>query len=211
MLVLLLGYGQTKWVAEKIVGLARKDFGLPVIVARTGMIGGHSLTGACAKDDLIALLLQSMVVSGCRPHGFFKITLTPVDFVSSALMNVAFDRGCYGRMFHMIHKQLVSLRDMGDVLESCGYDLRCVRYGDWVDRLRENRDSAIPWQLVAALNPYADHWDTYLSREGQGDVFLRQKEKDLWRTSKMMLSVTVSDLLRQKKFSPPPGLPGGCD
>lgn len=197
----LTGYGQTKWVAEQIVGLARDDFSVPVMIIRAGMIGGHSVTSGCAKDDLLAILLQGMVVSGCKPHGSFQITLSPVDLVSAGTLSVAFRDECYGRAFHMIHSQLISLHDMGDVLEWCGYKLRPVRYSQWVQKLKEDEESTVPWQLVAAINPYLDHWDTYLLREG-ADAFLTKMEKTM-RSAKIMLGGTVNDLVRQGKIPPP--------
>lgn len=187
------------------MNLARTDFNLPVIICRTGMIGGHSVTGACAKDDLIAILLQGMVLTGCRPQGSFKITLSPVDLVSDGIISVAMKEEYYGRVFHMIHSQLVSLQDMGDVLEGCGYELTPVKYSQWCEKLKEKDEAVIAWQLVAALNPYLDHWDTYLVREG-ADAILREKEEGMWRSAKIMLSRTVHDLLRQRKFKSSGGI-----
>lgn len=201
----ILGYGQTKWVAERIVGLARDEFNVPVIIARAGLIGGNSTTGGCASEDLTVFLLKAMVVTGCRPDGAFRITLTPVDLVSHGIVQAAMREECYGSVFHMIHRQLISLQDMADVLELCGYKLSPLKYREWVERLKEkSEEHMVPWQLLASLNPHLDHWDTYLSRGEQCDELLKDKEAELLPSSKVMLSATVVQLLKQGVLEKPP-------
>ena len=44
------GYTQSKWVAEKLVTIAR-DLGFPITIYRPGRISGDSKTGVCNPDD----------------------------------------------------------------------------------------------------------------------------------------------------------------
>ena len=53
------GYGQAKWVAEKLVWEAVSR-GLPVCLYRPGNIGHHSVTGVTNPSDF-----QSMIVDAC--------------------------------------------------------------------------------------------------------------------------------------------------
>lgn len=195
------GYGQTKWVAERIVGQAKHDFGVPVIIIRTGLIGAHSTTGACAKDDLTATFIQGMALTGCRPEGFFKITLTPVDLVSWGMITVGLDEDSYGKVFHMIRKELISLQDIADALEFCSFKLKLVTYSQFCKEMKESKEPLV-WQL-AAVYSYLDHWDTYLVRNG-ADAILEEKEARM-RPQKALLVSIIFDLIRQGKITMPQG------
>ena len=57
------GYTQSKWVAEKLVQLARER-GLPVTVYRPPLIGWHSQTGAFNESDLVCSMLEGCLHLG---------------------------------------------------------------------------------------------------------------------------------------------------
>lgn len=162
------------------------------------------MTGASAKDDLTATFIQGMALTGCRPQGSFKITLTPVDLVSWGMMSVSLDEDRYGKVFHMIRKELISLQDIGDALEFCGFKLRVVTYSQFCTELKECKESMVPWQL-AAVYSYLDHWDTYLVRDG-ADAILEEKEATM-KPQKLLLASIILDLARQGKITMPHCLP----
>ena len=60
------GYGQSKWVSEKLVREAAER-GLQVSVYRPGNISGHSGTGVSNDRDLLGALIVESLRSGCAP------------------------------------------------------------------------------------------------------------------------------------------------
>jgi thioester reductase-like protein len=63
------GYGQTKWVAEKLVATA-SDRGLPVSILQVGRVSGHSQTG-CLQHQRSPLqnaqrLYRAWICARCR-------------------------------------------------------------------------------------------------------------------------------------------------
>ena len=81
--VLFGGYEQSKWVAERLVMLAR-DRGLPVVIYRPGLITGHSRSGVGNTDNLISAILKRCIQLGRAPDMDTFLDMTPVDFVSHA-------------------------------------------------------------------------------------------------------------------------------
>ncbi len=61
------GYGQSKWVAEKLVWQAAER-GLPVTVYRPGNISGHSTDGASNPRDFQGALIAESLRLGLAPH-----------------------------------------------------------------------------------------------------------------------------------------------
>ena len=57
------GYSQTKWVAEKLVRIARNR-GLPVSIYRPGNILGDRQTGSCNPNDFISRMIKGCVQFG---------------------------------------------------------------------------------------------------------------------------------------------------
>ena len=73
------GYGQTKWVTEKLVQEAGRR-GLPVKIHRAGTISGHSLTGAGNISDLLGAIIVESIQLGYAPDvAGWRAEMTPVD------------------------------------------------------------------------------------------------------------------------------------
>ncbi|UJR29135.1 hypothetical protein I4U23_010349 [Adineta vaga] len=63
---LVSGYGQSKWVAEKLITKA-SQLGLPVVIYRLGSICAATDTGACNKNDIHTLFLMAIMKLGYYP------------------------------------------------------------------------------------------------------------------------------------------------
>jgi L-aminoadipate-semialdehyde dehydrogenase len=82
------GYGQTKWVAEKIVLEAGKA-GIPVTITRPGYIVGDSRTGVTNTDDFIWRLVKGCLQLGKVPSISNIINMCSVDYVAKCIAEVA--------------------------------------------------------------------------------------------------------------------------
>src|SRR3954468_18975941 len=133
--VLYGGYTQSKWVAEKLVTIARSR-GLPVAVYRPGLITGHSRTGAWNTDDFMSRLIKSWVELGSAPDLDGALDMTPVDYVRRALVPLSLSDyvsrplrplpppdQSLGSDFHLVTPRPVHLREMVAWIRSGGYPL----------------------------------------------------------------------------------------
>jgi len=96
------GYAQSKWVAEKLVMTAR-DRGIPVCIYRLGTITGHSQTGVSQTNDLICRMIKGFIQLGSAPDLALMMTLTPVDYVSRALIHLSRQKTSLGKAFHLLN------------------------------------------------------------------------------------------------------------
>lgn len=124
------GYTQSKWVAEKLVNIAR-DRGLPVSIYRLGRISGHSKTGAFNPNDFFYRLLIGCVQLGSVPEREFFDSLAPVDYVSKAIVYLSRQQESLGKAFHVLNQELLNLKILFNVVRSFGYPLQQVSDQQW--------------------------------------------------------------------------------
>jgi thioester reductase-like protein len=130
------GYGQSKWVAEKLVREAA-DRGLPARVYRPGNISGHSGTGVSNPRDFQgALLAGSLRLERAPEIEGWRLELTPVDFVANAILTLAEASETAGETFHLANPDPVPARTAFDWLEDLGYPLERVPYTEWLAAVR---------------------------------------------------------------------------
>ncbi len=128
--VLYGGYTQSKWVAEKLAATARRR-GLPVTVYRPGIITGHSGTGAWNTDDFMSRLVKSWIELGCAPDLDGATDMTPVDYVSSAIVRLSLSRQQWGKVYHLVNPRQIHVRELVDWIRSSGYPVEPVPYDRW--------------------------------------------------------------------------------
>jgi amino acid adenylation domain-containing protein/thioester reductase-like protein len=123
-------YGETKWVAEKIIALGRAR-GIPVTIYRPGVIGGHSITGAGNAKDMIWALIKGCIQLGVGPDTASLMDIAPVDYVSKGIVHLAQQPASLGRNFHLAHPAPVSWRELVGMIQQCGYPIRLVGHDEW--------------------------------------------------------------------------------
>ncbi|MBX6763493.1 MAG: non-ribosomal peptide synthetase [Rubrobacteraceae bacterium] len=130
------GYGQSKWVAEKLVRQAAER-GLPVSVYRPGNISGHSESGASNPHDLLTTLLAGSLQTGLAPRAAdWSLEMSPVDFVAGAILQLADDPEAIGGTFHLANPDPVEAEKVFDWLEEAGHPLERVPLREWLEELR---------------------------------------------------------------------------
>jgi amino acid adenylation domain-containing protein/thioester reductase-like protein len=134
------GYGQSKWVAEKLVWEAAGR-GLPVRVYRPGNISGHSVTGASnPRDFLGALIAESLRIGAAPDIEGWRMEMTPVNFVAEAVCHLAAEPGAPGRVFHLANPDPPPAPEVFSWLEEMGYRLERLPYFQWLEARREKAD-----------------------------------------------------------------------
>jgi thioester reductase-like protein len=147
--VLYGGYSQSKWVAEKMVAVARSR-GLPVTVYRPGGIAGDSRTGSSDPGSFLSRALRSYIELGAMPRLRFEVDMVPVDFVARAVLALARDPESRGRTFHLTGSDPISLERLALLVRELGYPLEEIPYLDWVERLQR----ASTGERRTALSPF---------------------------------------------------------
>lgn len=124
------GYTQSKWVAEKVVTIARER-GLPVTVYRPGLIIGHSRSGAWNTSDVTSRMLKSWIELGAAPDVEATIDMTPVDYVSRAIVRLSRLDDTLGRIYHLANPRPVSAQELIVWIRALGYRLQAIPYDTW--------------------------------------------------------------------------------
>ncbi|ODA76923.1 hypothetical protein RJ55_07439 [Drechmeria coniospora] len=136
---LLDGYGQTKWVAEMLVYEAGRR-GIPVKVYRPGTISGHSVTGSTNTYDLLnALFVESLHLGVAPEVDGWLAEMTPVDFVSNAIVTLANHPCTKQRLYHLGDPNPVSANEVFASLEALGYPTEKLPFDEWVTLWGEKR------------------------------------------------------------------------
>ena len=139
----VLGYSQSKWVAEQLVAAAGAR-GLPVTIHRAPFITGHSATGAWNSDDFICRLVRGIVALGAMPDLTASMDLVPVDYVARAIVRLAREPASTGQRFHLGARAEVPWSALGPWLAAQGHAVRRVPYAAWLALLPPLRGTDHP-------------------------------------------------------------------
>lgn len=138
---LLDGYGQSKWVAEQLV-LEASRRGIPTRILRAGTISGHSATGAANAWDLLSAVIVESVQLGYAPDvEGWRAEMTPVDFVSKAILHLSNETEATQTVFHLGDPTPVDTNVVFNDLEELGYPTRPLDFDKWVALWNEKRGS----------------------------------------------------------------------
>lgn len=134
---IFLGYSQTKWVAEKLVKIASQR-GLPVTIYRPPLIAGDSKTGICNTHDFINLMIKGCLQMGYFPDVDYMLDMSPVDYVSKAVVYLSRQETSIGKAFHLQHPQPASLKSLVEWIRTFGFSLEMIPYEQWQRELINN-------------------------------------------------------------------------
>jgi amino acid adenylation domain-containing protein/thioester reductase-like protein len=137
------GYAQSKWVAEHLVTQASTT-GIPVCIYRPGMVTGHSQTGICNPSDLMSRFLRSLIQLKLAPDLNWMIDMTPVDYVSQAIVHLSRQPTSLGQSFHLVNSTPLSLTQLITDLKSLGQVVEPVQYSQWQTKLKNSQNALSP-------------------------------------------------------------------
>lgn len=130
------GYGQSKWVGEKLLKTAHLR-GIPVYIYRPGMISGHSQTGASDTNQILARLIKGFIQQGIAPNIDVIIDMTPVDYVSQAIVHLSKQKESQGKSFNLVNSLPLHLRELVKVICSLGYPIEQTEYVQWESKMSD--------------------------------------------------------------------------
>jgi thioester reductase-like protein len=128
------GYAQSKWVAERLVAIARQR-GLPVTTYRPSFVGWDATTGVAAKRNFVSALIKGCVEMGVAPAFDLMIDVSPVDFVAGAIVHLAASADTAGKVFHLGHPNPVVWPEVMKACFELGHVVRLEDYTAWRPKL----------------------------------------------------------------------------
>lgn len=142
------GYGQSKWVCEKVIMEAAKR-GLSGWIVRPGYVLGHSSTGVTNTDDFIWRMVKGCLQLGTRPDINNSVNLVPVDHVALivSLSAITVDPAEPFKVAQVTGHPRIRFNELLGALPIYGYNVAQTSYVDWRTKLEqhvmETQDNAL--------------------------------------------------------------------
>lgn len=144
------GYDESKWVAERLVELARER-GVPATIYRPGNIAGHSGTGVVSTGHLVSAMIKGCIRLGVAPDSDSYVDVVPVDYVSRALVHISLSDSAGGQNFHLVNPVATRWSDIVDGLRALGYPIRTVSLADWRTAIRSDPGPENPMRVFLPM------------------------------------------------------------
>ncbi|KAJ2058575.1 large subunit of alpha-aminoadipate reductase [Coemansia sp. S146] len=144
---LMSGYGQSKWVAERLLMHARQC-GWPVAIVRPGYVLGDSRSGATNADDFLWRLAKGCAQLQLSPVMANPVNVCPVDYVADVVAAAAsHPRALEHLVYHVFNHAGFRFHDIFDLMRAFGYPMADAEYMRWRGVLMEStldeKDSAL--------------------------------------------------------------------
>ncbi|KAK5710241.1 large subunit of alpha-aminoadipate reductase [Elasticomyces elasticus] len=149
---LATGYGQTKWVSEKLIAEASKR-GLSSVIIRSGYVLGDTNTGISNTDDFLVRMLKGCVQIGSRPDVGNTINMVPVTHVARLINATAFygEKGSVSQV--EAHPRLTFNEFLG-TLSTYGYKVPLEPYDVWKAKVEKYVEQESDHEELALLGLY---------------------------------------------------------
>jgi myxalamid-type nonribosomal peptide synthetase MxaA len=153
---LVNGYAQSKWVAEKLVRLAR-DRGFQVSIYRPATVAGDSRSGIWNTEDFMCRLIKACIQLGYAPVERVHMDIAPVDYISRSVVALSLLPDSIGACFHLNHPTPPYSDELIDGFSRSGYRLDRIPYRDWVKKVLETGEAnRKDFALLPLLSMFSD-------------------------------------------------------
>ena len=144
-----LAYSETKWVSEKLVGIAQKR-GLHTVIYRPGDITGAS-NGIWEMDDMVSRMIVGTIQMQAIPRTSYCMHMTPVDFVADAICCISRKPEAMDQAFNLVNPTPVPVKKAVSYIRAHGYPVRYISFGAWKSKLKQATASENALTLLACL------------------------------------------------------------
>lgn len=146
-------YPESKWVAEKLVTMARAR-GVPAVIYRPGMMMGHSETGACHETDYLLVALRGFLHLGLMPEFPEIMNSVPIDYAAEVLVHLFQQESSIGKTFHIWNPNAVTTHQVYEWVRSYGFQFRIIAYDEALERAMELQPDHPLFPLLPVLFLY---------------------------------------------------------
>ncbi len=134
------GYAQSKWVAERLVTIARER-GFQVTIYRPVTVSGDSRSGIWNTEDFLCRLIKGCIQMGYAPVERVRMDMAPVDYMGRAIVSLSLLPSSIGACFHLNHPTPPYSDGLIDWFSQAGYRLDRIPYQDWVKKVLETGEA----------------------------------------------------------------------
>ncbi|KAF4122906.1 Acyl-CoA synthetase (AMP-forming)/AMP-acid ligase II [Geosmithia morbida] len=163
------GYGQSKFVSERILDIAAKEAGVPAYFCRVGQIAGPTTkAGIWPEKEWVPSMVRSSKFLGKIPEtlgGVDLVDWVPVDLLGRAIVELATgpDSSKEGAVaHHAVNSKTTTWRELAPIVQKAistkDKPVQLVPYAEWVKTVR---DSVSTTDMT--LNPAAKLADFFQS------------------------------------------------
>ncbi|KZT58724.1 acetyl-CoA synthetase-like protein [Calocera cornea HHB12733] len=141
------GYGESKWVAERVLLAAASRRGLRATIWRVGQLSGSTVNGAWNTTDWVPIMVQSGLALGALPSlPKAVVEWVPVDEAARAIVDSVHappKDGEDARYLHLIHPRPNNWDTIFGALAK-HLEVPLVPSADWLAKLEHASESATP-------------------------------------------------------------------
>lgn len=150
-------YTQTKWVAEKMLVMAR-DRGVPVSIHRPGRILGDSVKGTCNDSDFMFRMLKGCSQLGWYPRITWSEVGSPVDYVARSIVYIVRHPVSKNALtpkfnYNLVHPDSMKYPQMFKWMVGCGYPMKECPFEEWKKKLANIPEAETATNAMFALLP----------------------------------------------------------
>ncbi|CAD6887048.1 unnamed protein product [Tilletia controversa] len=139
------GYGQSKWVAERLTMLAASR-GLRASIVRPGYVVGDSKTAVTNTDDFLWRMVKGCQQLGLIPDMYNAINMVPVDHVAritalgalATASNAPAPTSTHATVYHVTGHPVIRFNDMLLALARFGWKVKQTEYVQWRSQLERH-------------------------------------------------------------------------
>jgi len=129
-----LGYSETKWVAEKLV-LEAANRGLRTTIYRPGEITASLNENVWKLEDMVSRTIVGCIQMHTAPDIDVHLPLTPVDYVSNAIIHISRQTKAINKCFNLTNKNVTAFKTISQYTKNAGYNITILPYDEWTKKL----------------------------------------------------------------------------
>ncbi|GJJ15517.1 putative secondary metabolism biosyntheticenzyme [Clathrus columnatus] len=152
-----MGYGQSKYVGERILVKATMKSGLPVTIIRIGQLSGYTTNGAWTLTEHVPIIIRSSVELGMIPNDipvelkFLGIHYLPTDIGSLAVIQQTIKSSDNLEYFHVENTAATPWNEMVEAVQAIAQQrpLKIVSLESWLSHISSQADIVDPVKVPA--------------------------------------------------------------
>ena len=182
------GYGQTKYVAEKMAIQLADAHLCDVFIYRFGLLCGDTLTGISAPKDFLSMFIRGAKMMGELPYDLsdaMAVDISPIDSAIRMMVDIA----TMGRpgIYHIASENPLLYNNLCDIMKEEGIIRQTAEYPEWRQMTSKYDDNAD----VQALNMALCRMDA--------EMFERMRYMDLFQTTDIRFNMENTHAVTNKR------------
>ncbi|KAI6097310.1 putative aminoadipate reductase [Pisolithus croceorrhizus] len=200
------GYGASKYVSERMVGMS----GLPATSFRIGQITGAAPRGAWSVTEWVPITVKSSVALGALPDLGGSVAWLPMDAVSGAILDIALSDEEPPAVVNLVHPRQVEFKALMKPISDALFEknitrerLPLVHSSEWFHKLEKEAINANEEKIrqvpAIKLLDYLRTFDQQSSGEDTGVLavmFATDTAERVSKTMKVLPPISRSDAMQ---------------